>query len=159
MIRCSPFRYSKTSPEIIRLTVMMCILFALSPRNVEDLLHERASRSATTVPKGSERPLLRGRPFNTEETKTNQLVGRIEASSLFGLNQPLSQRRRVRRRRDRPLYCLHVGCTVACTTFAQAPPPPLQGPATSHSPARPDSGITRFVAGIRNHRELNSVFC
>jgi len=36
-----PFRYFKTSPEIIRLAVMMYIRFPLSLRNVEDLLHER----------------------------------------------------------------------------------------------------------------------
>ena len=41
MIRRSPFRYFKTSPEIIRLAVMMYIRFPLSLRNVEDLLHER----------------------------------------------------------------------------------------------------------------------
>ena len=41
MSKPSPFRYFKTSPEIIRLTVMMYIRFALSLRNVEDLLHER----------------------------------------------------------------------------------------------------------------------
>ncbi|WP_412546760.1 IS6 family transposase [Maricaulis sp. MIT060901] len=37
----NPFRYFKTSPEIIRLAVMMYIRFPLSLRNVEDLLHER----------------------------------------------------------------------------------------------------------------------
>lgn len=37
----NPFRYFKTSPEIIRLAVMMCIRFPLSLRNVEDLLHKR----------------------------------------------------------------------------------------------------------------------
>ena len=37
----SPFRYFKTSPEIIRLAVMMYIRFPLSLRQVEDLLHER----------------------------------------------------------------------------------------------------------------------
>lgn len=37
----SPFRYFKTSPEIIRLAVMMYIRFPLSLRNVEDMLHER----------------------------------------------------------------------------------------------------------------------
>ena len=36
----NPFRYFKTSPEIIRLTVMMYIRFPLSLRQVEDLLHE-----------------------------------------------------------------------------------------------------------------------
>ena len=37
----SPFRYFKTSPEIIRLAVMLYIRFLLSLRNIEDLLHER----------------------------------------------------------------------------------------------------------------------
>lgn len=37
----SLFRYFKTSPEIIRLAVMMHIRFPLSLRNVEDLLHKR----------------------------------------------------------------------------------------------------------------------
>ena len=37
----NPFRYFKTSPEIIRLAVMMSVRFPLSLRQVEDLLHER----------------------------------------------------------------------------------------------------------------------
>jgi putative transposase len=37
----NPFRYFKTSPEIIRLAVMMYVRFPTSLRNVEDLLHER----------------------------------------------------------------------------------------------------------------------
>ena len=37
----NPFRYFKTSPEIIRLAVMMYVRFPLSLRYVEDLLHER----------------------------------------------------------------------------------------------------------------------
>ena len=37
----NPFRYFKTSPEVIRLAVMMYVRFPLSFRNVEDLLHER----------------------------------------------------------------------------------------------------------------------
>ena len=41
MTKRSPFRYFRTSPEIIRLAVMMYIRFPLSLRNVEDLLHER----------------------------------------------------------------------------------------------------------------------
>lgn len=41
MTKRSPFRYFKTSPEIIRLAVMLYIRFPLSLRNVEDLLHER----------------------------------------------------------------------------------------------------------------------
>jgi putative transposase len=41
MSKRSPFRYFKTSPEIIRLAVMMYVRFPLSLRNGEDLLHER----------------------------------------------------------------------------------------------------------------------
>ena len=41
MSKRSPFRYFKTSPEVIRLAVMMYVRFPLSLRNVEDLLHER----------------------------------------------------------------------------------------------------------------------
>jgi putative transposase len=41
MMTKSPFRYFKTSPEIILLGVMMYVRFPLSLRNVEDLLHER----------------------------------------------------------------------------------------------------------------------
>lgn len=36
-----PFRYFITSPEIIRLAVMMYVRSPLSLRNEEDLLHER----------------------------------------------------------------------------------------------------------------------
>ena len=41
MIKKNPFRYFKTSPEVIRLAVMMYVRFPLSLRNVEDLLDER----------------------------------------------------------------------------------------------------------------------
>ena len=41
MTKSSPFRYFKTSRGIIRFAVMMYVRFALSLRNVEDLLHER----------------------------------------------------------------------------------------------------------------------
>ena len=37
----NPFRYFHSSPEVIRLVVMMYIRFPLSLRNVEDLLFER----------------------------------------------------------------------------------------------------------------------
>ncbi len=36
----SPFRYFKTSPEIIRLAVMMYIRYPLSLRQVEDILFD-----------------------------------------------------------------------------------------------------------------------
>jgi putative transposase len=41
MTKRDPFKYFKTSPEIIRLAVMLYVRFPLSLRNVEDLLHER----------------------------------------------------------------------------------------------------------------------
>jgi len=41
MSKPDPFKYFKTSPEIIRLAVMLYVRFPLSLRNVEDLLHER----------------------------------------------------------------------------------------------------------------------
>jgi putative transposase len=41
MTQPNPFKWFKTSPEIIRLAVMLYVRFPLSLRNVEDLLHER----------------------------------------------------------------------------------------------------------------------
>jgi putative transposase len=41
MTKINPVRYFKTSPENIRLAVMMYIRFPLSLRNVEDLLQWR----------------------------------------------------------------------------------------------------------------------
>jgi putative transposase len=41
MKKRDPFKYFKTSREIIRLAVMLYVRFPLSLRNVEDLLHER----------------------------------------------------------------------------------------------------------------------
>jgi len=38
------FRYCRTSPDIIRLAVMMYVRYPLSLRNVEDMLHERRDR-------------------------------------------------------------------------------------------------------------------
>jgi putative transposase len=41
MTERNPSRYVRTSPEIIRLAVMLYVRFPLL-KNVEDLLHERA---------------------------------------------------------------------------------------------------------------------
>ena len=43
----NPFRYFNSSPEVIRLVVMMYIRYPLSLRQVEDILFERATTSAT----------------------------------------------------------------------------------------------------------------
>jgi hypothetical protein len=40
----NPFRYFNSSPEVIRLVVMMYVRYPLSLRNVEDLLAERGPR-------------------------------------------------------------------------------------------------------------------
>jgi putative transposase len=39
----NPFRYFNSSPEVIRLAVMMYVRYPLSLRNVEDLLAERGA--------------------------------------------------------------------------------------------------------------------
>ena len=41
MSKANPFRGFHSSPEVMRLAVMLYIRFALSLRNVEDRLHER----------------------------------------------------------------------------------------------------------------------
>jgi len=41
MTKRDPFKYFHSSPEVIRLAVMMYVRFPLSLRNVEDLLHEQ----------------------------------------------------------------------------------------------------------------------
>ncbi len=51
MTQPNPFRYFRTSPEVIRLAVMMYIRFPLSLRNVEDLLHERGIGHRQTKPR------------------------------------------------------------------------------------------------------------
>jgi putative transposase len=38
----NPFRHYNSSPEIIRLAVMMYVRYPLSLRNVEDMLFERS---------------------------------------------------------------------------------------------------------------------
>ncbi len=40
MTKRSPFRYFKTSPQIIRLSVVLYVRFPLLLQNVEGLLHE-----------------------------------------------------------------------------------------------------------------------
>ena len=46
MTKRSPFRYFKTSPEIIRLAVMWYVRFPLSLRNVETFCMRAGSKSA-----------------------------------------------------------------------------------------------------------------
>ena len=46
----NPFRYFKTSPEIIRLAVMMYVRFPLSLRQVEDPVVRRSLRQTVHRP-------------------------------------------------------------------------------------------------------------
>ena len=48
MTKHFPFRSFKTSPEIIRLAVMLYVRFPLSLYNVEDLLQERGIDAGLT---------------------------------------------------------------------------------------------------------------
>ena len=41
MSKINPFKYYKSSPEIIKLAIMYYVFYPLSLRNVEDILHER----------------------------------------------------------------------------------------------------------------------
>ena len=55
----NPFRYFNSSPEVIRLVVLMYVRFPLSLRNVEDLLFERGiDISHETVGYSQERTLI-----------------------------------------------------------------------------------------------------
>jgi len=45
MIKNNPYKYFKTSSEIIKLALMYYIRFPLSLRQVEDILHERPYRA------------------------------------------------------------------------------------------------------------------
>jgi putative transposase len=55
MAERSPFRCFKTSPEIIRLAVMLYTRFPLSLRNVEDLSHERGIAISHVFPRRTSR--------------------------------------------------------------------------------------------------------
>tara|TARA_B100000686_G_scaffold200187_1_gene207079 strand:+ start:6664 stop:7161 length:498 start_codon:yes stop_codon:yes gene_type:complete len=41
MSKINPFKYYKSSPEIIKLAIMYYVRYPLSLRNIEDILHER----------------------------------------------------------------------------------------------------------------------
>jgi transposase-like protein len=45
----NPFRYFNSSPEVIRLVVMMYVRYPLSLRNVEDLLAEHGITGRVTL--------------------------------------------------------------------------------------------------------------
>jgi len=70
----SPFRYFKTSPEIIRLAVMLYVRFPLSLRNVEDLLHERGIEISHETALSDKTSLRQPMLFSGLKTKFNRLT-------------------------------------------------------------------------------------
>ena len=56
----NPIRYFNSSPEVIRLAVMMYIRYPLSLRQVEDLLFERGWTLLTKVETSCDRILIAG---------------------------------------------------------------------------------------------------
>ena len=56
----NPIRYFNSSPEVIRLAVMMYIRYPLSLRQVEDLLFERGWTLLTKVATSCDRILIAG---------------------------------------------------------------------------------------------------
>ena len=58
MTRPNPFKGFHSSPEIVRLAVMLCVRFPLSLRNVEDLLHERGVEISPQTVRYWQHPLV-----------------------------------------------------------------------------------------------------
>ena len=51
-VPASPFRYFNSSPEVIRLAVLLYVKYPLSLRNVEDLLGSARCLQATSAGSG-----------------------------------------------------------------------------------------------------------
>ena len=82
----SPFRYFNSSPEVIRLVVMMYVRFPLSLRNVEDLLFERGIDIChETVRHWWNRfgPLFEDRPHVFKLFTTYAATSRVMTSAYF----------------------------------------------------------------------------
>ncbi len=111
MSQPSPFRYFKTSPEIIRLAVMMYVRFPLSLRNVEDLLFRDALKDKGIKPCIPGRK-SRGKPVKHDKRRYKRR-NRIEI--MFGR---LKDWRRVATRYDRcPKVFLSAVALAATVMF------------------------------------------
>jgi len=55
----NPFKYFNSSPEVIRIAVLMYVKYPLSLRNVEDLLAERGQHRHVYHKPEAQRPCLR----------------------------------------------------------------------------------------------------
>jgi putative transposase len=80
----NPFRYFNSSPEVIRLVVLMYVKFPLSLRNVEDLLAERENTPKVRL--GSRlgpQPLQSATPPHQQRTIPGEMhrrTGRVAVS-------------------------------------------------------------------------------
>ena len=102
----NPFRYFKTSPEVIRLAVMMYVRYPLSLRQVEDILFERGidiSHEATRYWWNRFGPMFageirkrrinehnwsnRGIPLSVQEARTSRPLGARNSDSANDLFQ------------------------------------------------------------------------
>ncbi len=101
------FRYFNSSPEVIRLAVMMYIRYPLSPRQVEDLLFERGIARMFGF---AVRALRHGRrdrnSMNLEQVckKSFGAPGNNGRPRSLGTDQPLKFKLRLARRPTRPLH-------------------------------------------------------
>jgi len=88
-IQHSFFRYFKTSPEIIRLAVMMYVRFPLSLRNVKDVLHAHSTEDGQSfhaiVGSHSTRWWAAGLTDGFLDRATPQLLDRSTADSSYCL--------------------------------------------------------------------------
>ena len=66
----NPFRYFKTSPEIIRLAVMMYVRYPLSLRNVEGLRQSKLTKQLKAKPPSPIKRIIAA----TQLTKRSGLV-------------------------------------------------------------------------------------
>ena len=75
----NPFRCFKTSPEIIRLAVMVHVRFPLSLRNAEGLLHERGIEVSHETIRSWWRRFNQERSLSRRDIfKTNRAAARTE---------------------------------------------------------------------------------
>src|SRR4051812_32450976 len=80
----SPFRYFNSSPEVIRLAVLLHVKYPLSLRNVEDLLAERGIdiiHDKVRMPTQAER----SRRTHQSQTSANRRKVRVGLTAPLGL--------------------------------------------------------------------------
>ena len=77
----NPFRYFNSSPEIIRLAVLMDVKYPLSLRNVEDLLAERGIDMRRSGFGGTD--LARCLPLRSERSGSRTCAGILSGGGIW----------------------------------------------------------------------------